>query len=122
MTSRMNAQRPTRRKFLTLTAASGAAMLSAPAISQNTGPRVIVIGGGFAGANCARTLKKLDPRAAVTLIEANATYSACPLANALLADLRPLNAQQFEYSRIAADGVTFINQRAVAVDPAAKSV
>ncbi|MGZ5829480.1 MAG: FAD-dependent oxidoreductase, partial [Xanthobacteraceae bacterium] len=118
----MNAQRPTRRKFLTLTAASAAAMLPAPAISQGTGARVIVIGGGFAGANCARTLKKLDPRTAVTLIEANATYSACPLANALLADLRPLSAQQFEYSRIAADGVTFVNQRAVAVDPVAKSV
>jgi sulfide dehydrogenase [flavocytochrome c] flavoprotein subunit len=119
VTSGMNAMRPSRRKFLALAAAAGLPM---PAIAQGAGPRLVVIGGGFAGANCARTLKKLEPRATVTLIEANATYSACPLANALLADIRPLSAQQFDYGHIAAEGVMVVNQAAVAVDPAARSV
>ena len=118
----MIAKRPTRREFLTITAVSAAAMLPAPAISQGAGARVVVIGGGFAGANCARTLKKLDPRASVTLIETNPTFTACPLANAVLADLRPISAQQFDYARIAAEGITLVNQAAIAVDPVARSV
>lgn len=81
-----------------------------------------MIGGGFAGADCARTLKKTSPRTAVTLVETNATFSACPLANAVLAGLRPLRAQQFDYKRVAADGVTIKIMRATAVDPKAKTV
>ena len=61
-----------RRDFLKRTAASAAALsLAAPAIAQNAGGRVVVVGGGFAGATCARALKRLDPRTTVTLIEAS---------------------------------------------------
>jgi NADPH-dependent 2,4-dienoyl-CoA reductase/sulfur reductase-like enzyme len=122
MTQGSKAKRLSRRKFLAITAASAAAGLPMPAISQGSGPRLVVIGGGFGGANCARTLKKLNPQASVTLIEANATYSACPLANAVLADIRPLSAQQFDYARVAADGVTVVIQAAVAVDSIARNV
>jgi len=117
-----SAGRPSRRNFLAFTAASAAAGLPLPAISQGAGPRLVVIGGGFGGANCARTLKKLNPQASVTLIEANPTYTACPLANSLLADIRPLTAQQFDYARIAAEGVTVVNQAAVAVDSTTRKV
>lgn len=112
--------RSTRRHFLKLTAA--AATLPVPAIAQGVGARVVVIGGGFGGTSCARAVKKLDPRIDVTLIEVKATYTACPLANALLADLRPLSAQQFEYAHIAGEGVKFVNQAAVAVDASARKV
>jgi sulfide dehydrogenase [flavocytochrome c] flavoprotein chain len=101
---------------------AGAAMLAAPALAQGSGPSVVVIGGGFAGTDCARTLKKSHPRVAVTLVEANATYTAPPLANAVLAGLRPLRAQQFDYARVAADGVTVTIDKATGVDPAAKTV
>lgn len=111
-----------RRDVLKGAAASAAALLAAPAIAQGSGPSVIVVGGGFAGADCARTLKKTSPRTNVTLVEANATYTACPLANAVLAGLRPLRAQQFDYARVAADGVTVNIQKATAVDPAARRV
>ena len=53
-------------------------------------PRVVVVGGGFAGATCARALKKLDPRIAVTLVEANRTFTACPFSNLVIAGLREL--------------------------------
>ena len=49
-------------------------------IAQGAGPPVVVIGGGFGGASCARALRKADPRIAVTLVEANATYTALPTA------------------------------------------
>jgi len=61
-----------RRSFLQ----GAAALLPTPALAQGAGPRVVVIGGGFAGATCARMLKRLEPRLAVTLVEANASFIA----------------------------------------------
>ncbi|WP_460427902.1 FAD-dependent oxidoreductase [Azotobacter armeniacus] len=48
-------------------------------------PRIVVVGGGFAGASCARALKRLDRALAVTLIEPSPRYTACPLSNAMVA-------------------------------------
>jgi len=67
-----------RRGFL---AGAGALALARPALAQGAAGRVVVIGGGFAGATCARTLKRLDPGIAVTLVEANRTFLSCPFSN-----------------------------------------
>ena len=62
--SEMTGTRTNRRQFLNSAAAAGvsAAIFPSPLLSQGAGPHVIVIGGGFAGATCARSLKKTDPR------------------------------------------------------------
>jgi 2-polyprenyl-6-methoxyphenol hydroxylase-like FAD-dependent oxidoreductase len=72
-----------------------AAALPLPAPAQGAGARVVVVGGGFAGATCARTLKQLDPRLAVTMVEANPTraFTACPFSNAVVVGLRDLGAR-----------------------------
>ena len=123
---RMTRARTTRRNFLTLAAGSaamaGTASVFTPALAQDAGPRVVVIGGGFGGATCARALKKANPKLAVTLVETNATYSACPMANAVLGGLRPLSVQQFGYSSVAANGITVALQAATGVDPAGRAV
>lgn len=122
----MNRSRTTRRHFLKLAAGTAALALpgsvSAPALAQGTGPRVVVIGGGFGGTRCARALKRANAKIAVTLVETNPTYSALPLANAMLGGLRPLQVQQFGYDRIAADGIAVALQAATGIDPAARKV
>ena len=71
--------RASRRAFLKSAAAAGtSALMPMPAIAQPAPPRVVVVGGGFAGTTAARTLKKLDARIAVTLVETNPTFTACP--------------------------------------------
>jgi glycine/D-amino acid oxidase-like deaminating enzyme len=50
-----------------------AAILPLPALAQSAGAQVVVVGGGSAGATCAQTLKRLEPRLAVTIVEANPT-------------------------------------------------
>src|SRR5215468_2191917 len=95
-----------RRDFIA--AAASAATFPMPAIAQGDGGRVVVVGGGFAGATCARALRKLDPRLVVTLVEANQTFTACPFSNGVIAGLRDLKEQQFAYDKIAADGVTLV--------------
>ena len=115
-------QTVSRRALLRLgAAASAAAVYPTPSIGQNT-PRVVVVGGGFAGANCARALKSMNPNYSVTLVVDGETYTAFPLSNAVLAGLRPLTAQQFGYEKIAAAGVEIAAGRVIGIDPQAKTV
>jgi sulfide dehydrogenase [flavocytochrome c] flavoprotein chain len=112
----------TRRDFLKLGLAASAALVPVPASAQGAGPRAVVVGGGFAGASCARALRHADPRIAVTLVEANPTFTACPFSNAVIVGLRELSAQQFTYARVAADGVTVTRGTATGVDPQTRTV
>jgi len=84
--------------------------------------RVVVIGGGFGGANCARALRRINAKLQVTLVEANRTFTACPFSNEVVAGLREIEAQQFTYDRIAADGVNVVAQTAVKIDPQTRMV
>jgi sulfide dehydrogenase [flavocytochrome c] flavoprotein subunit len=97
------------------------ASLPCPAFAQDAA-HIVVIGGGFGGANCARALRQLDPRLQVSLIEPNQTFTACPFSNEVIAGLRELPAQQFSYAKITAGGVTVIPQAATKVDPQARTV
>jgi sulfide dehydrogenase [flavocytochrome c] flavoprotein subunit len=84
--------------------------------------RVVVIGGGFGGAACARALRRIDAKLQVTLVEPNKVFTACPFSNEVIAGLRDIEAQQFTYDRIAADGISVIAQAAVKIDPQARTV
>ena len=111
----------TRRNVVGGIAASAASSLASPSLAKS-GARIVVIGGGFGGASCARALKKIEPKLEVTLIEPNRTFTACPFSNEVIAGLRDIEAQQFTYDRIAAEGVTVIAQAAVKIDPQARRV
>jgi NADPH-dependent 2,4-dienoyl-CoA reductase/sulfur reductase-like enzyme len=113
-----------RREFLKLgvAATASAALFPVPTFAQGAAARVVVVGGGFAGASCARALRQAAPRIAVTLVEANATFTACPFSNAVIGGLRELSAQQFTYERVAADGIVVARATATAVDAQARSV
>jgi NADPH-dependent 2,4-dienoyl-CoA reductase/sulfur reductase-like enzyme len=117
----MTAKRTSRREFLKA-AAAGAAMLPLPAIAQGGSARVVVIGGGFGGATCARFIKRIDPRITVTLVEANTTFTACPFSNTVIAGLRDLKAQEFGYDKLRADQIALAFSPANAIDPQARTV
>ncbi len=113
----------TRRQALRAALAAGAAAAVWPrALRAQAAPRVVIIGGGFSGASCARALRAADPKIAITLIEARRTYTAPPLSNAVLGGIRTLADQQFTYDKIAAAGVTVVAATATAVDPRARKV
>jgi sulfide dehydrogenase [flavocytochrome c] flavoprotein subunit len=109
-----------RRTFLKLAAAGAtAAALPWPTMAQAS-PRVVVIGGGFGGATCARELKRNG--LAVSLVEANPVYTACPFSNSVLAGLRTIEDQQFNLDAVKKDGVEIVPQRALRVDAQARRV
>jgi NADPH-dependent 2,4-dienoyl-CoA reductase/sulfur reductase-like enzyme len=96
------------------------AALVAPAVLAQTRGRVVVIGGGFAGATCARELQRAG--IAVTLVETSPTFTACPFSNGVIAGLRELREQQFGYDKIRRDGIAVAHQTAIRVDPQARRV
>jgi sulfide dehydrogenase [flavocytochrome c] flavoprotein subunit len=107
----------TRRNVVRGIATSAASFaFSCPSNAQSAA-RIVVIGGGFGGASCARALRRIDAKLQVTLIEPNRIFTACPFSNEVIAGLREIEAQQFSYDRIAAEGVTVIAQEATTVDP-----
>lgn len=112
-----------RRRFSTALAALGLGGLATPGVAaRSASAKVVVVGGGFAGATCARFVRRLLPQAAVTLIEADATYVACPFSNLVVAGIRSLAAQTFRYDALSAEGITVLRTTAREVDAAARTV
>lgn len=109
---------PSRRAVIAGAAAS-AASLAAPALAQ-AAPQVVVIGGGYAGATCARFLQRAGVK--VTLVEPAATYISCPFSNAVIAGLRDLAQQTFTYDAIEKQGVQIARQAAASIDRAGRRV
>jgi NADPH-dependent 2,4-dienoyl-CoA reductase/sulfur reductase-like enzyme len=114
----MNALRlMTRRNVVGGVAATAASFVfPCPARTQSAA-RIVVIGGGFGGASCARALRRIDPKLQVTLIEPNRTFTACPFSNEVIAGLREIESQQFSYDAISAAGVTVLAQAAASINP-----
>src|SRR5580692_8194236 len=119
----MNALRLMTRRNVVGGIAASAALSAFPSPSRaQSAARVVVIGGGFGGASCARALKRIDPKLQITLIEPNRVFTACPFSNEVIAGLRELQAQQFGYARIAAEGVSVIAQAATTIDPRTRTI
>ncbi len=55
-------------------------------LPKPTGPRVVVVGGGWSGLTIAKYLKRNNQLFDVVLVEKNAAFISCPLSNLWLAD------------------------------------
>lgn len=82
--------------------------------------RIVIIGGGFAGASAALQLRRYF--SSVTLIEPNSTYTACPFSNLVIAGYRPFGAQEFSYRQLRMKSINIIKDKAERIDPTTKTV
>ena len=88
-----------------------------------TPSRVVVVGGGFGGATCAKYLRRADPRLDVALIEPQRQFVACPFSNAVLVGLRDLASVTHTYDGLRQRyGVRLVHATATELDPAAHQV
>jgi NADPH-dependent 2,4-dienoyl-CoA reductase/sulfur reductase-like enzyme len=67
-------------------------------------------------------VKRLLPNASVTLVEASATFTACPFSNGVVAGLRDIGQQRFGYDGVRKDGVELVLQPGTAVDPRGREI
>lgn len=112
----------TRRGFIGVGAAAlGAAAVGVPRRGWSASARVVVVGGGFGGATCARYLRRLDPALNVTLVEREATYYTCPFSNLVLAGLRTMEDIAQGYQGLTEkDGVDVLQAEVVEIDPVSR--
>lgn len=89
--------------------------------SQDVG-RVVVVGGGYAGATAARYIRMWSPDIAVTMVEPNAQFVSCPLSNRVLAGTWQMSDITRGYDGLKRRGVQLIQQKAVDVDPVKRVV
>lgn len=109
-----------RRRFLRASAVAAAGSLSACQTWTIGGlgrARVVVVGGGFAGATAAKFLRQFDPTIDVTLIEPKSTYITCPASNWTLASLFKPEQLQVDYRALVDNhSIRLIADRVVAID------
>jgi sulfide dehydrogenase [flavocytochrome c] flavoprotein subunit len=105
-------------KALTATPLLSAATFNSQATTGLDTKRVIVVGGGFAGATAARYLRRWSD-CEVTLIEPNASYHSCILSNLVLTGERSLDAITFNYDNLQSKyGIGLIEDSVSHVDSA----
>src|SRR3989344_3896162 len=119
----------TRRDFLKIAGAASAAGVlgyasTARAAEGGKGSaRVVVIGGGFGGATCAKYLRRLDPGVAVTLVEPSTKFITCPFSNLVLGGLRTMDSITQGYDALRKKhGVNVVHDTVTAIDAAGKKV
>ncbi|MBF0195992.1 MAG: FAD-dependent oxidoreductase [Magnetococcales bacterium] len=118
----------TRRNFVKLTSSVAAVGLTAcaggpsPSIAGNYKHRVVIIGGGYAGAVAAKYIRMADSSVKVTLIEQNKNYYSCPLSNWVVAGFRDIEVQKWGYNGLKGHGVEVVHEKATKVDPVGKKV
>ncbi|MBI3778594.1 MAG: FAD-dependent oxidoreductase, partial [Gammaproteobacteria bacterium] len=119
----------TRRDFLKIAGAASAAgvlghaSLARAAEGGKGSARVVIIGGGFGGATCAKYLRRLDPGVAVTLIEPSTKFITCPFSNMVLGGLRDMNSITQNYGALKKKhGVNVMHDTVTSIDAAGKKV
>ena len=118
----------TRRALITrLAAAAGVVStrggLGLPAVVHATAGRVVVVGGGFGGATCAKYLRRADAGLDITLIEKNTAFVTCPLSNAVLGGFRSLASITHGYTALKRNhSLNVVHDEVTAIDPAARKV
>jgi DNA-directed RNA polymerase specialized sigma24 family protein len=115
----------TRRDFIKLTGAGAATLALGYATSARAanGPRVVVVGGGFGGATCAKYLKRADQNIQVTLVEPNTKFVTCPFSNYVIGGMRKVESITQSYDVLRTKhGVNVVHDTVTAIDAAGKKV
>ena len=108
-----------RRDFLKL---AGAASLAGCASTPPSKGRVVVIGGGFGGATAAKYIRMWDPAIEVVLVERESAFTSCPISNMVLGGYASFADLAHSYDGLRRHGVRVVQDEALAVDPAKKTV
>ncbi len=118
-----------RRDFLKIAGTTGAVsalgVMGFPAIvnSAKASGRVVVVGGGFGGASCAKYIRKFDSAMAVTLVEPKKAFITCPFSNLVLGGLREMPSITHSYDALKGKhGVDVMHDMVTEIDAAAKKV
>ena len=121
------AERFNRRAFIKAIGATGLVMASSRSLAMASKPplgRVVIVGGGYAGATAAKYLRLWSLGAIeVVLVEANRQFVSCPMSNLVLGGSKSINELTFGYDGLQANhGVIFRHDTVTAIDASLKKI
>ncbi|PCJ32629.1 MAG: flavocytochrome C [Gammaproteobacteria bacterium] len=97
--------------------------LSHASQSTDLKKKVVVVGGGFAGATAAKYIGMWSKDIEVTMIERNAQFVSCPQSNLVLGGNRSMQQLTSDYDSLTSKyGVKTIQSEVVAIDTEAKNI
>lgn len=113
-----------RRNFMKFVGASSLFAITPGMAADTTTPHIVVIGGGFSGATCAKYLKMWGGSSVtVTIIEANSTYVSPILSNLVLNDQKTTSDLSFTYGELSSKyGINMIHTTVNSVDKTNQSL
>ena len=114
-----------RRKFIKLLGATGVSLSASnllSACSKSTSARVVIVGGGFGGATCAKYLHRFDNSLKITLIEPSLKFITCPFSNMVISGMQTIDSISHDYTALRNRGIKVVHARAQAVDAMVKMV
>ena len=110
-----------RRDVLKLAGAITVAGIIPRARAQARG-KIVVVGGGFGGATCARYLLRAAPGLDVTLIEPNAQFATCPFSNTVLSGINGMDFITHGFAGLRRHGVNVVQDRVKEITSDAKTL
>jgi sulfide dehydrogenase [flavocytochrome c] flavoprotein subunit len=85
--------------------------------------KVVIIGGGYGGATCAKYIRKLAPGIEVTLVEQNKKFVTCPFSNTVIGGMKRIEDITHSYDKLKKrHGVNVVHDVATDIDAAKKTV
>ena len=113
-----------RRTFLKSSGAvAGVGAIGGCASIGRSGPKVVVVGGGYGGATAAKYIKMWAPDFDVTIVERNAEFISCPISNLVLGGSKSMADITVSYETLAKKyGIRIVRGEAIAVDAEKKVV
>ena len=92
--------------------------------SQPSGPKVVVVGGGYGGATAAKYVRMWsDQQINVTLVEPKAALVSCPISNLVLGGSKTLADITSPYDNLSRrHGVTVVRDMVTSIDPDKRTV
>jgi len=112
-----------RRDFVKVAGTAAAvSMVGMPHIARAAGNKVVVVGGGTAGATAAKYIKMADESIDVTIIEPNEHYYTCYFSNEVISGERKMDSIKFGYDGLKARGINVVQAAAEMIDAEAKTV
>jgi NADPH-dependent 2,4-dienoyl-CoA reductase/sulfur reductase-like enzyme len=92
--------------------------------SSQSGPKVVVVGGGYGGATAAKYVRMWsDQQINVTLVEPNAAFVSCPISNLVLGGSKTMADITTPYDNLARrHGVVLVRDMVTSIDPDKRTV
>ena len=92
--------------------------------SSQSGPKVVVVGGGYGGATAAKYVRMWsDQQINVTLVEPNAAFVSCPISNLVLGGSKTMADITSSYDNLSKrHGVTVVRDMVTSIDPDKRTV